>query len=153
MLASFMDIKTRIKEAPKWFDSNGVPRYGKFHPDLCPNIYADEMVLLEIACQDCGRRFLVEMNWDKFGSFLRGGKIPSFRKRLMEWKKLSDEKKKEEWSPIHYGDPPIHGCVGDTMNVYDLRLVQLWARSKKFPWTMTRRRRLEIELMSKDWFV
>ena len=141
-----MDIRKRIKEAPKWFDSNGVPRYEKFHPDLCPNIYADEVVLLKIACQDCGRRFLVEMNWGRFSCLLSGRKIPSFRERLMGWKKLSDAEKKEEWSPIHYGDPPIHGCVGDTMNVYDLQVIQLWARAKKFPWTKTRRRRLEIKI-------
>jgi len=34
MKAYFEDIMKRIKEKPKWFDSNGVPRYDDFKPEM-----------------------------------------------------------------------------------------------------------------------
>lgn len=142
MLSFYPDIRKRITEEPKWYDSNGVPRYDKFHPDLCPNIYADEVILLEIACQNCGKRFFVEMNWYGFSFSLGGKRIPSFKERLIRWKRKG--KKSDGWAPIHYGDPPAHGCTGDTMNCYDLRIVRFWKRGRKPIWGMTRRRGFEI---------
>jgi len=29
---------------------------------------------------------------------------------------------------LHYGDPPRHGCVGDTMNCDDLEVLEVWHR-------------------------
>jgi len=144
MNASYTDIRTRIKEEPLWFDMNGVPRYDKFHPDLCPNIYADEVILLEIACQRCGKKFFVEMNWNDFSLNFLGKRIPSFRERITRWKK--QKRKSDGWAPIHYGDPPCHDCVGDTMNCYDLRIVKFWKRSRKLVWRMTRRKVFEGEI-------
>ena len=96
MHSNYRDILDRINEEPSWYDENGTPRYGEFAPDMCPNIYAHSVVLLEIACQSCGRRFRVEMN--------EGPWLPS-------------DIPPKNW---HYGDPPAHGCVGDTMNCDDL---------------------------------
>ena len=107
----FEDIRSRIAEPPTWFDSNGTPRYGEFVPGACPNIYADEVALVEIACQSCGECFMVEMHHD-----LTQPHVASLRSRL-----ASDA---DIW--IHYGDPPAHGCTGDTMNCLDLRVVQYW---------------------------
>lgn len=52
--------------------------------------------------------------------------------------------------PIHYGDPPRHDVIGDegcftgaSMNVYDLRVLQFWARDHS-EWK--RKPELEIEL-------
>jgi len=39
------------------------PRFQPHHPDLCADIYADEVALLKIACQSCGREFLVQMSY------------------------------------------------------------------------------------------
>lgn len=112
MLANYEDIKKRIKTEPIWYDSNGVPRYEKFHPDLCPNIYSHEVFLLLIACQDCGKRFLVEMNSQIF----------------------SDQRFNGKKDPMpHYGDPPRHSCVGDTMNCDDIEIRELW-RQKNMTW-------------------
>ena len=125
MLASYDDIRQKIKEDPQWYDENGVPRYSKFSPELCPDIYADEVVLLEIACQDCERRFLVEMHW---GQHLKifDRHHESLSNQLRRWLK----QKKRGWTPIHYGDPPHHNCVGDTMNCYDLKIIEFWRRGK-----------------------
>ena len=100
MHENYRDITSRIAEPPKWYDANGAPRYDDFHPDFCPDIYSDEIILLRIACQACGRKFDVEIHSGLF----------------------------EELRPkeCHYGDPPAHGCVGDTMNCVDLEVLQVW---------------------------
>jgi len=111
MHESYIDITSRIKEEPNWYDENGVPRYGEFTPERCPNIYSNFVVLARIACQDCQREFDVEMHANLWG-----------------WK-ISH--KPSKW---HYGDPPIHGCVGDTMNCEDLSILQVWRRESFGDW-------------------
>jgi DNA-directed RNA polymerase subunit N (RpoN/RPB10) len=59
MLSNYEDILSRIAEPPRWFDEQGVPRYCDFAPHHIANIYADECALLAIACQSCGRPFIV----------------------------------------------------------------------------------------------
>jgi hypothetical protein len=106
---TFDDIRSRIAEPPAWFDSNGTPRYGEFTPGACPNIYADEVALVEIGCQACAEKFLVETH-HSIMDFGTGWQLAA---------RIRDE-------CVHYGDPPAHGCVGDTMNCLDLRVVQYW---------------------------
>jgi hypothetical protein len=119
MRASYEDIRKRIAEEPLWFDENGAPRYDKFAPDQCADIYATQVVLLEIGCQGCEQRFLVAMSWSVWASW--NHKIVS----------LSDA---IEQHIIHYGDPPWHACAGggDTMNCEDLRVAEFWDR--EFDW-------------------
>jgi len=128
MKALYEDIRKRIKEEPKWFDCNGVPRYDKFHPRLSPNIYADQVALVEIECQQCGKRFLVEVNWDDWDE------EPDLKTRI-----------KEGW--IGYGDPPQHPetfCfAGCTMTAKTIRVVEFWEK-KKSEWR--RNKRFEIEI-------
>ena len=50
---NYLDISSRIAEAPTWFDECAVPRYCQFYPQYMANIYAREGVLVEIACQFC----------------------------------------------------------------------------------------------------
>ncbi len=108
MNARFEDITSRISESPLWYDSNGTPRYGPFQPQLCPDIYTNTVVLLRIMCQDCRKEFDVEMHATLFWDF----------------------------NPLklHYGDPPVHGCVGDTMNCEDLRVLECWHREYMGDW-------------------
>ena len=104
----YRSIRTRIAGEPKWFDANGVPRYEVFRPQDCPNIYARQVVLLSIACQACGQQFDVEMHGHWFAPI-------------------------ESPRELHYGDPPAHGCVGDTMNCEDLEVLQVW-HHERFDW-------------------
>ena len=74
------------------------------------------MVLLRIACQLCGEKFDVEMH-------------------SHVWCPIGHPKK------LHYGDPPIHGCIGDTMNCEDLAVLEAWHREPLGDWE----RVLELE--------
>lgn len=107
---NYRDILDRVNDEPTWYDSNGVPRFGKFEPGMCPNIYSSHVGLFLIACQDCGKRFRVEMHADIF-----------------------DQRISFPPAKWHYGDPPIHGCVGDTMNCDDLAVLEFWTKVK-FDW-------------------
>ena len=128
MKPSYEDIKKRISEEPKWYDQHGVPRYEEFNPELTSNIYADEVVLLEIRCQWCGKKFLVEINRDIVDVMVY--KFPTLEKLIRN-------------GAIHYGDPPYHDCVGDTMNCDDIKVVQYW-KKENADWK--RIKELEIEL-------
>jgi hypothetical protein len=110
MKNKFSDILQRISEAPTWWDSNGTPRFGEFHPESCPNVYATEVALLRIACQGCGRLFDVELHADPYLG-----------------KRLSDSP-----TEIYYNDPPNVGCclVGPTMSSISLHVVQFWKRNR-----------------------
>jgi hypothetical protein len=112
---------------PIWFDECAVPRYCEFKPDRIANIYARECCLLEIACQDCGHRFLVAMSWSSWDMVNNKGRLS------------------EEIEKIHYGDPPNIGCcpAGPTMNCEDLRVVEFW-KEENFEWV--RVPELEINL-------
>lgn len=111
MRSNYNDIISRINEPPKWYDQNGTPHYDDFHPDLCPNIYAHHVGLFLIACQYCEKKFKVESHSDIFSSQLR---VPP-----------------SKW---HYGDPPIHDCVGDTMNCEDVAVLEFWKREGVGDW-------------------
>lgn len=119
MHENYEDILDRINEPPSWYDQNGTPRYGDFHPNKCPNIYSRHVGLFLIACQDCNQQFKVEMHADIWGKDL--------------------DHPPAKW---HYGDPPIHGCVGDTMNCEDLAVLEFWT-NKPFDKEWVRRPEFE----------
>jgi hypothetical protein len=109
MKADYEDILERIDMAPFWYDENGTPRYAPFHPSMSPNIYARQVTLLRIQCQACHLRFMVEMNTGIWG----GETLPR---------------------NLHYGDPPRHGCIGDTMNCEDLAVLEAWNKAGLGEW-------------------
>lgn len=118
MHSNYLDIRERITEEPVWYDENGCPRYGKFSPELCPNIYANTVVFLRIECQNCAERFDVQMH-----SGLLAFLDPSNRQP-------------KNW---HYGDPPRHDdhgqrCAGETMNCADLEVLEVWHRAGVGDW-------------------
>lgn len=116
MNQSYGDITDKLGE-PLWWDECGVPRYEPFTPGLCNDIYAEQAVLMKIACQGCGREFLVADSWSKIDAVMS----PSGTS-------LVDMVKNRT---IHYGDPPNYGCcaAGPTMNCEDLEVVEFWKRN------------------------
>lgn len=115
MHLSYQDITSRIDEDPSWYDGNGVPRYDPFEPHDT-GVYVKYALLVEISCQQCSRLFLVGEGYDTY-----------------DW--CADEPRhvtlEEIATKYHYGDPPSHGCIGDTMNCGDLRIVEAWDRTFK----------------------
>ena len=126
MKAAYEDITKRLG-SPLWYDEHGVPRYEAFRPRLCANIYAVEALFLEISCQDCGKRFGVAMTWTHWGSWA-------------SWTEVIEERGQLP----HYGDPPRHDCVGDTMNCIDERVLEFWQRGKGALGGWRRVKRLEV---------
>jgi hypothetical protein len=113
------DILSRISVTPSWWDDNGVPRYGEFHPELAPNIYAEEVALYLIKCQACEAEFKVTRTWDKIYSY--------WSKNATKPSKLIPE--------LYYGDPPNNRCcsVGPTMNSVSVKVLEFWQkRSSKW---------------------
>lgn len=131
-------------KTPQWWDENGCPRFATHAPHYCPNIYANEVVLLEIACQQCETHQLVQMCTSS---------MDEARARLMRRPFVSLATRVSNGS-IHYGDPPHHDddrgefChAGCTMNCYDLAVIEFWRRVS-FDWE--RVKELEIALPDRD---
>lgn len=116
---AYEDIKSRIKEQPTWYDVYGAPRYGEIPDDLKEHIR-------RIKCQSCGQVFTVCLVHAVYHTFraemfdfvpvsyetvqLRGR---SYRLPALYRCVVTERGVPNHW---HYGDPPCHGCVGDTMN-------------------------------------
>jgi len=125
MLSDYDDIKKRIKDPVIWYDTNGVPRYDKYHPSMNPNIYASESILYKIKCQACKEEFIVQDDWHEWVG----------NKRDISFSQLFEEQINNTGSiDFHYGDPPIHCCVGDTMNCEDIELLEFWYRDNIRDW-------------------
>ena len=131
MLQDYKDITSRLGK-PIFFDECGCPRYALFHPSLCANIYAEEAILLLIACQQCGSKYKVAMSWHKW---IDGKASFSFSKRV-----------KDGHFP-HYGDPPCFECtVGATMNCHGLAILEFWKKGKDTGYEWERDSSLEIDI-------
>jgi len=104
----YEDILSRIAEPPSWWDFNGTPRYGEFHPDVCPAPYYYQVALLAVKCPHCGRKMRVQVRW--------GGPL----------------------LPIpEYGPPPWHECSGegdDFRVVKTVAVLQVWERRSGEGW-------------------
>lgn len=141
-MASYDDIRAladKLGMQPIWWDAHGVPRYVEHHPRHAADIYANEAVLLRIACQLCQTEQLVQMTWSS---------MSTVRAQIhAEWACLSRGAPKPDvgqmslaefirTGTIHYGDPPHHDIGGEfchagcTMNCDDLAVVEYWRRDE-----------------------
>lgn len=141
MTPEYEDIKSRIAEPPTWYDDHGVPRYGKFCVRNAPNIYANEVALVEIGCQGCELTWLV--------SFTRSS-MDDIRAKIMGREPQTIAESIRAGS-LHYGDPPSHvetDHAGSTMNCIDWRVIEYWHIPPN-TWDWVRDQSLEINLP--DW--
>lgn len=140
MKQEYADILSRIKEEPTWYTETGVPRYGKFSPEMCSSAYAESVALLKVCCQSCKKEFLVEMVQEKFLT------DHSMAKNVELW--IERDKDRHRQLPLHYGDPPVHGCpTGEVAGCYDLKIEEFWHR-EHLKWV--RITSYEIELENKE---
>jgi hypothetical protein len=119
MHADYTDILRRVQQAPLWWDANGVPRFDRFRPEDSPNLYAEECVLLRVACPVCGAAFRVEVN---SGPFRRH----ALRDLVRD-------------GQIAYTSPPRHDCPGDSRQSHTLAVVEFWRRDDLLSWLRERR--------------
>lgn len=132
MLPSYHDIHEAIAEAGmlvKWYDENGCPRACDFHVNHL-GVYDEIALLVEIACQDCGQRFFVGEGWSSFQLYMREGD-PNRDPDADPHGPAQSYKIEDIAEKYHYGDPPIHGCIGDTMNCVEVRIVEAWSKDGK----------------------
>lgn len=129
--AETCDCQCRAK--PLWWDENGVPRFSAHHPELAPNIYAYEVVLLKIQCQGCGERFLVQLDWSSLDDVRRRMILPDGDHDAARLSARARE------GTLDYGDPPRHAhpdptierCSGETMSSDAIGVVEFWRRTKE----------------------
>jgi DNA-directed RNA polymerase subunit RPC12/RpoP len=112
----YADILDKLGEPP-WWDECAVPRYCEMTVDNIANIYALEVAFMEIACQNCGHKFIVAMSSDIFDQ--ANGRC-SLSARIMD-------------GTLHYGDPPNVDCcaAGPTENCDDLRVIEFWHKGRR----------------------
>lgn len=153
---SYDDIRQRIKEEPKWWDEEAVPRYCDFAPRETANIYADDCCLVLIECQGCRRPFHVCFSETRQGRFSRardrlhyaGVHEPSNE----EYEQMMEEvtlKAAIKQHLLHYGDPPNVDCcaAGSVMNSIPVQVLEFW-HSNKGDWE--RVPELEVDIWP-DW--
>jgi hypothetical protein len=149
MKTFYGDILERISEPPSWWDTNGVPRYGAFDPRKT-SVYAHEVALLKVCCQECRREFAVALFYD-----------------LDEPGRLLFEEIQR--SSVHYGDPPrplgegkwgtdsdgtpMEGCClsGPTMNSVPRQVLEYWHRGADTEYGWVRDPTYELSLKP-DWW-
>lgn len=148
----YNDIRSRIPEPPTWWDEHAVPRYGPFRPDATADIYADEVALVEIACQNCGQRFPVAFTTSRSERVMRvamRGFAPVDVKAIdAAGREAADDTlaKAIRGGWLHYGDPPNACCAsGATMNCDDLRVLEYWHKPDRFTWVRDTSLEIKIE--------
>lgn len=119
--------------APQWFDEHAVPRFIPFAPGECANIYADQVLLVEIRCQACRTPFRVAFSESLASLLVKRITAPRLFDAVAH-------------GGPHYGDPPNVACcaAGPTMNSEPIRVIEAWERPDPFEWV--RRPELEIAL-------
>lgn len=132
MNTQYTDITSKLG-VPKWWDEAGVPRYDDFTPHHRASVYADQVALMDIECQNCGTKFNVCLSWSELDRVKENS--PS----------LVDLIQTKE---IHYGDPPNNGCCmpGPTMNSVPIQVIEFWARNKDNALKWERDARFEVDV-------
>lgn len=141
MNSDYRDIRSRIGEEPTWYDLHGVPRFGEIPVGVglfirrvrCQDCHRVFLVCLvdEVYRHFMGSMVLRTVKRDESGEPIKCVSCSEYQYEYADASlhhyggnfALPDgttERREEEWLPIpdgwHYGDPPAHGCVGDTMN-------------------------------------
>lgn len=142
MFNDFSDIRSRIDEEPSWYDDNGTPRYGEFHPDLISSIYATEVSLIDVMCSICFKRFSCAKYIDisvlaDFAISNNGN--PTIKKASIgAWDEACDlDLIKYKYMCKWDDDPPNHisdGChIGSCSLSMTLGVIQYWIKNQNYP--------------------
>lgn len=115
MKCDYQDILSLTAKPPEWFDENGTPRWNTFTPGCQANVYAVEVALMTIGCQECGTTF----------------KACSSASRRDPGKNTLADELKLGVSP--YGDPPNTGHCdgGHTVTAEIKNVLEFWTRKSQ----------------------
>jgi hypothetical protein len=127
MLPDYMDIRDLTDRAPDWFGEHGEPRYRPFDPNML-GVYDKYALLVQLNCQACSKALLVGVGYTPYVWIADTGTGFVFEKVAKTFR---------------YGDPPRHGCIGDSMNSICTRIVEAWEQVRSFEWI----RRPDIEVL------
>ncbi len=124
-----------------WWDEHAVPRFSEFDW-WGTGVYEKYAVLYEIACQSCRRKFNVLTSWSDHE--LQWYEVPN-KYSAKGTSRVGVESiafvpegiitDSGTWTiedlveDLHYGDPPAHGCIGDTMNSVPLKIIKVLRRA------------------------
>jgi hypothetical protein len=146
-----------------WHDENGVPRFDVHGPKHFP-IYADQVALVRISCQACECEFEVQMSWSLSGELAENARAsiriaanglpgdPPIPTKFLHGNAKNGLAQRIKAGSLHFGDPPYHyaanrgTCSGSTMNCWDLKVMEFWARDRGSQRTWQRVPKLEVEL-------
>lgn len=129
---------------PIWYynQSVSVPRYLRFHPDLC-GIYDEVAALVVIRCQCCHREFFVSVSYCQLDRCQRN-EHGDFQFKDIVLPTAEDPGWFDAW-----GDPPRHGdkeCgAGDTMTSEMVRIAEFWIQERSNNWDTDWKRKPEYE--------
>ena len=117
---AYKDITSKLG-TPQWYDENATPRYCDFSPDQVADIYANQVALLLIACQACGKQFKVAISTSIVASI---GKDIGVTSLLDRYTIYGAE------CAFSYGDPPNAGCcgAGATMSSDTIAVLEFYDR-------------------------
>jgi hypothetical protein len=132
MKPTYIDILNNVNKPPVWYDENGAPRYEPFRPEITSNPSSSEIMLIEIKCQECGRKFIVECTHSRYHFLIK-------RPVTVPIKLFSEELANNPKYLPSYGDPPFHSkyddsnsChAGSTMTSISIRIIELWKYNEK----------------------
>ena len=128
MNCGYSDIRALTNQCVNWWDEHAVPRYCEFTPVDVANIYAVEVALVEIVCQQCNAIFHVAFSWSRTES--------GISKDGEWWFGMAEPMTIWRIKRLHYGDPPNVGCCpgGPTMSSEPRKVLEFWRQSEKFKW-------------------
>ena len=135
MHTDYNDIKNAINRPPDWYDHNGTPRYETFKPEML-GIYDKQAIYAQILCQHCGQPFNVATPHAGY---------------TYHNNNIQDTTLQQNANNYHYGDPPAHGCIGDTMNCIDNKILQAWERNQNTNNIWQRNKTVEQTKIIQDW--
>lgn len=135
MHRDYQDLLALTDVSPKWYEASGVPRWCEFLDGL--GVYWRLAALYRIECQSCRQIFTVGQEWaagDLWYVEYNDRRVPLTAASYLAYADLPD--KSSFWTPeelipqLYCGDPPRHGCVGDTMSSEPLDVLGVWERKQ-----------------------
>ena len=118
MHIDYQDIRNLTTKEPDWYDHNGTPRYNDYDPTML-GVYHHYALFAKILCQSCGKPFTIGEGFHNH----------YYNHKTKEFATYTTDDFHNTITNYHYGDPPAHGCCGDTMNCIDNHIIAAYHRA------------------------